>query len=137
MNFDEWLRNAMQASGVSRADLIRQMSKPGQSDQRQNVSLWLKGTRAPRYDKCQRLAKILNVPLDDVLAAAGHLDEDPLVLPVGHPALDPNMSADGFAGVSLIAELGSLSPNELRMVRALVAALREQRGGGVGDEPTS
>jgi transcriptional regulator with XRE-family HTH domain len=56
--------------GKSQADIAREMNIPNTS-----VNVWLNGVRAPRYERLQHLASVLNMPVDELSLALRELQK--------------------------------------------------------------
>ncbi len=65
--FDEWLGRMMRRRGESQADLARGFAVSPAA-----VNRWLKGISVPEPPSCDRIARYLNVSLEEVYALAGH-----------------------------------------------------------------
>jgi transcriptional regulator with XRE-family HTH domain len=67
MNFGAWLESQLIARDMSQAELARRMAASAGT-----ISHWIHNLRSPMPSSCRELARVLNVPLDEVLAAAGY-----------------------------------------------------------------
>lgn len=65
--FGEWLGMELKRREMSQAELSRKL-ETSQS----TVNNWVLGNRIPQPESCDRLSDVLNIPLDVVLAKAGH-----------------------------------------------------------------
>jgi transcriptional regulator with XRE-family HTH domain len=69
--FGRWLRQQLVRHQMS---ITTFASKIGVSHS--SVSLWVEGKRVPNPKSCDKIADVLLVPLDEVLALAGHRPRD-------------------------------------------------------------
>ena len=110
--FAEWLEEELRGRAVSRAQLAAYMGKRPQT-----VYSWFNDDRIPSSAMCQEIARVLHLPIEEVLRAAGHLPAEP------SPA-EPELP--GW----LRAVLLELDSSELRVVDATargLLALREEK----------
>lgn len=70
-HFGKWLREVLKQRGLSQTELARQMEK-----NKGVVGNWVRGDRLPSPESCDRLADVLLISLDRVLAEAGHRPPD-------------------------------------------------------------
>jgi len=66
-SFGSWLESQLIERGMSQAELARKMAASGGT-----ISHWVNNLRLPKPSSCRELARVLNLPLDEVLAAAGY-----------------------------------------------------------------
>ena len=69
--FSEWLRNWLEEEFMSQSELARQIGAYPSL-----VSKWVNGVQRPRPEQCRLIAEALGLPLDYVLAHAGHRPAD-------------------------------------------------------------
>lgn len=67
MNFSQWFARQLTRHEWTQSDFARR-AKVATS----TVSNWASGARVPDPTSCDLIADVLRVPLDEVLAAAGH-----------------------------------------------------------------
>lgn len=65
--FGDWLKTQLQRREMTQADLARRADLPTST-----VSNWITGRRIPDPKACDTISDALFVPLDEVLAVAGH-----------------------------------------------------------------
>lgn len=74
--FAEWLTRQLRRREWSGADLSRRMGSGNST-----VTMWLNGYRMPSPASAERLADVLGIDLDVVLAQAGHRPLEPDIDP--------------------------------------------------------
>lgn len=111
--FDEWLRGRLAERGMIQSQLAA-FARVSPSA----VSAWARGKSVPRPEQCVAIARVLHVPLEEVLAAAGY----PVAASEGAPSppLPPKLA-------SLIPVLLMLEEDELTVVRHTALGLLELR----------
>lgn len=113
--FAEWLDGELVTRRLNRSQLAAYLgSRPS------TVGAWFTEDRIPSTALCAGLARVLHVPVEQVLRIAGHLPESDS--PDAEPEIVPELRY----------ELSRLTPGEQRrLVRAveLVLELREEKGG--------
>ncbi|MDP9469877.1 MAG: helix-turn-helix domain-containing protein [Chloroflexota bacterium] len=69
--FSEWLRIYLREEFISQSELARRIGAYPSL-----VSKWVNGVQRPRPEQCRLIAEALGLPLDQVLAEAGHRPAD-------------------------------------------------------------
>ncbi|MBK6664479.1 MAG: helix-turn-helix transcriptional regulator [Thermoflexaceae bacterium] len=71
-SFARWLERELASRRVNRSQLAAYMGRRAQT-----VSAWFNDGRLPSTEVCADLARVLHVPLEEVLRQAGHLPPEP------------------------------------------------------------
>lgn len=106
--FSAWLSHQLKQKGLSQSEFARRVKTSTGS-----VSMWVNGQRVPDPASCDRIADVLFVDVDEVLAIAGH-----------RPRL-PQDELERWQSV-LRPYLRRLDPANPEHVMALVAAAEQQ-----------
>ncbi|MDP9354733.1 MAG: helix-turn-helix domain-containing protein [Chloroflexota bacterium] len=69
--FSAWLRSYLEEEDMSQSELAREIGAYPSL-----VSKWVNGVQRPRPEQCRLIAEALSLPLDEVLAYAGHRPAD-------------------------------------------------------------
>lgn len=75
--FSEWFSNTLAERGLSQADFVRLSEAAGMKMDSAVVSNLINGKRNAGPETCKAISRILKIPLDGVLIAAGIKPEDP------------------------------------------------------------
>lgn len=70
-HFGKWLRAVLNSRQMSQSELARRMGKD-----KGVIGNWVRGERLPSPESCDLIADVLVIPLDEVLAHAGHRPPD-------------------------------------------------------------
>lgn len=106
--FADWLETEMRMRGINKSQLAAYLDTSGST-----VGAWFNDDRLPSTAMCRELARVLHVPVEQVLQLAEHLSEGPI----------PAQELPGW----LTAVLEKLSLDELRVVDATARGLLRVR----------
>lgn len=70
--FARWLRVQLAERGWKQVELAKRSELLGETVTQTTVSKWTRGETQPTRENCAMLAQILDVPMDEVIALAGH-----------------------------------------------------------------
>lgn len=70
-HFPAWLRRELASKGWKQVEFAERLGMD-----KGIVGRWLRGERVPSPESCDRISDVLGVPLDEVLALAGHRPRD-------------------------------------------------------------
>jgi transcriptional regulator with XRE-family HTH domain len=70
-DFGSWFRSALHTASMDRAEFSHRSGVP-----QRTVGAWFTGSRVPSSASCDRIADVLLLDRDEVLAAAGHRPMD-------------------------------------------------------------
>lgn len=119
-SFARWLERELAARRINRSQLAAYMGRRAQT-----VSAWFNDGRLPSTEVCADLARVLHVPLEEVLRQAGHLPPAP-----EYPPPEPHIIPEA------LRPLREMSDEEQRAFALpaleLAEALLQRARGGAG-----
>lgn len=83
--FAAWLEGELRSRGLTQTKFAAYIGRPSQT-----VNAWINDGRQPRTEHVPDIARVLHLPLDEVLRLAGHLP--PLEYELPDPEIIPELS---------------------------------------------
>ena len=119
-SFARWLERELAARRINRSQLAAYMGRRAQT-----VSAWFNDGRLPSTEVCADLARVLHVPLEEVLRQAGHLPPAP-----EYPPPEPHIIPEALR---LLREMSDEEQRAFALpALELAEALLKRARGGAG-----